>query len=218
MITQNYGSLFRVVAVDDHKEYLKPLAWFLQQIPDLHLVGLAHDGPTGIEIVRETRPDVVLMDLSLGPEMNGVEATRRILEEYPQIRILAYTGYGDPEMLIQALQAGVSGYYLKGAGEFEDLVDAIRKVAKGESVFMGNGIPQLKPLSDLETDAYDWESLAPNESRILELAARGISSAKISGLLGIKETTCGNYRRAIREKLGLEEWHQAVLAYAYRML
>lgn len=210
------GETIRLLIVDDHRVVAKALATCIaNQATDIALLGAAHDGEEAVEKACKIQPDVVLMDLAM-PHIDGVEATRRILAENPRVRVLAFTGYTNAEQVFQVIQAGAGGVYFKGTGEIQDLCEAIRSVARGETVFPDALFPQDKPPTRAQVPGMDWASLTPAEFRILDLAAKGYSDEKILALLGIKEGTYRNYRRSIREKLGVEHWHQAIVAYYNR--
>ncbi len=178
---------------------------------EITVAGMAHDGESAETMVRETQPDVVLMDLALLC-LDGVEATRRILAENPEVRILAFTGYTDSEMILKAIQAGLRGVCLK-ATTISDLVEAIRRVACGETVLPDAFVLTEAAPARAVVPRMEWASLSPVEIRILDLAAKGYNDDTIRSLLRIAQGTCRNYRRSIREKLGVDDWHQAVVAY-----
>ena len=121
----------RVVIADDHAVVRGGLEQLLATADDIDLVGIAADGVEAVEIVRRERPDVVLMDLSM-PTLDGVEATRRIVTEDPEARVVVLTSFGDDRHIADALHAGAVGYLLKHAGP-DELLDAIRAAARGDS-------------------------------------------------------------------------------------
>lgn len=203
----------RLLIVDDHREVIEPLAvWIFERAPDIDLVGMAHNGQMAVELARSLQPDVILMDLAL-PGLDGTEATRVITRENPGVRVLAFTGYACSDQVFRVIQAGAVGVYFKGQGSPDDLVEAIRCTIRGETVFpdeLGNREWVMHRPRAQETRLA---SLTPTEVRLLDLTSKGYGTDKILSLLKIKEGTYRNYRRSIREKLGVTTWAQAVVSY-----
>ncbi|CAG0945692.1 partial Transcriptional regulatory protein DegU, partial [Anaerolineae bacterium] len=124
-------SKIRILLVDDHTILREGLRAFLRYHADMEIVGEARNGVEAAALVKQLRPDVILMDIAM-PEMNGIEATRLICEKYPATKILILTQHEDPQYILQLLQVGASGYVLKDVLGI-DLVAAVRTVARGES-------------------------------------------------------------------------------------
>jgi DNA-binding NarL/FixJ family response regulator len=185
---------------------------------DLDIVGEAGDGAEAVDLARRLLPDVVLMDIRM-PRMDGVAATRAIVDARLPVRVLILTTLDLDEYVIGALRAGVSGFLVKDVPA-EDLVAAIRTVAAGEAVLA----PRiLKRLLDRFTDSLPGPAVAPpkalgalteREREVLVQLARGLSNAEIARALSVSETTIKTHVRRVLTKLGLRDRVQAVvLAY-----
>jgi len=125
----------RILLADDHTIVLQGLSRFLREQPDLEVVGQAKDGPTTVELARDLTPDVIIMDISM-PGLTGVEATRRIHSEKPDIRIIGLSMHASKRYVQEMYRAGASGYLLKDC-DFDDLIAAIHVVAAGGTYFAG---------------------------------------------------------------------------------
>src|SRR5918998_446944 len=123
----------RILVAEDHPLFRKGVISLLSSVPDFEVVGEATTGEEAVVRAEQLQPDVVLMDLQM-PEVNGIEATRRILQESPSIRVLVVTLFEDEDSVFMALRAGARGYVLKDADE-EEMVHAFRKMGKGEAIF-----------------------------------------------------------------------------------
>ncbi len=193
--------MIRVLLVDDHTILREGLRALLSYYPDIEVVGEAGDGAEAIECVKRFSPDVVLMDIAM-PGMNGLEATRRIHQEYPNTRILILTQYEDQPYVMPLLRAGASGYVLKRALG-ADLVHAIRLVAQGESfLYPPIASTVLKELCQSEEPtSRSGEGLTQREQEILRLVARGETSRQIAAALKISVKTVEWHRENIMRKL-----------------
>ena len=173
--------------------------------PDLVVVGEASNGVEGVEQARTLLPDVAVMDISM-PEMDGLEATRRIRQECPAVHVLILTVHAQEKYLFPVLKAGGAGYVLKSTVDTE-LLDAIRAVARGEAFLYPSATRMLledylAQLSNLPNhDAYD--SLSEREREVLKLLALGHTAAQIGARLSISPKTVETYRSRIMEKLNL---------------
>ncbi|RNL79458.1 response regulator [Nocardioides marmorisolisilvae] len=208
-------SQFTVVVVDDQKLLRAGFSVILRAERDLTVVGEASDGLEAIEVVRERRPDVVVMDVRM-PNMDGLEAARQILGEFPETRVLMLTTFDLDEYVYEAIRAGASGFLLKDVPG-EQLVDAVRTIARGESIIdpavTRRMIEQFaKPPAAPETPAFDV--LTAREADILKLLARGLSNAEIATELFVEETTVKTHVGKVLHKLGLRDRVQAVV-FAY---
>jgi len=207
-------SKIKVLLVDDHAILRAGLRALLETYPDIEVVGEASDGTEAVAQVRRLYPDVVLMDVAM-PGMNGLVATRYILEENPKTRILILTQYGNREYVLPLLQAGAAGYVLKQAAD-TDLITAIRTVYKGESFL-------YPPIAKLLLDAYTsqqsaedpYEQLTPREREVLIYVAQGYTNRQIADILHISPKTVDVHRTRLMKKLGLHNAAE-VARYALR--
>ncbi|GAB4443997.1 MAG: response regulator transcription factor [Anaerolineae bacterium] len=211
----------RLVLADDHAVVRSGTRELLEQQPDLKIVGEASDGEEAVRLAGELQPDVVVMDVRM-PRMTGVEATKKIKEIYPQVRILVLTAHDDDEYVFALLQAGANGYLLKTA-EIEDLVKAIRTVAAGQSALApevtgkvvaqftsGKGLPEA-----LEESEESYDGLTERELDILRRVGQGLSNKQIGKQLFISDRTVQAHLSNIFSKLGVSSRTEAVM-YAVR--
>ena len=210
----------RVALADDQRVVREGLELVLRMLPDVEVVGLAANGAEALELVGIAGPDVVLMDLRM-PEVDGVEATRRIRADHPDVQVVVLTTYADDESVFAALKAGARGYLTKDAGA-EEIGRAISRVAAGEALLdptvqarlldrldaaAGLGTPPAIPTSSA--------GLTTREVEVLALIARGLSNAEIAGRLVVEESTVKTHVNRIFAKTRVRDRAQAV-AYAYR--
>ena len=192
----------RLMLVDDHKMLREALRAILEKTGDFEVVAEADDGPAAIELARELSPDVVLMDIGL-VGMSGIEATRRILAQTPTVKVLALSTFADRRIMLQMLQAGASGYVVKSAGS-EELLQGIRAVARGETYLYAEATAALvDSLRKHSPQGVSSETLGRREREVLQLLARGKTSAQIAETLNIATGTVEVHRRNIMRKLDL---------------
>jgi DNA-binding NarL/FixJ family response regulator len=196
----NVPKTIRVLTVDDHALLRKGLAAVITAEPDLNLVGEASNGEDGVEKFRTHRPDVVLMDLQM-PVMNGIEATTRILSEFPDARIIVLTTYSGDAQVLRALRAGARAYLLKGHDR--ELVETIHAVHEGRK-----RIPP-EVAAELAEHAADDE-LSAREIEVLQLIAAGKSNKQIADVLFVAEATIKSRITNILSKLGASDRAHAV--------
>jgi DNA-binding NarL/FixJ family response regulator len=208
----------RVLLVDDQPLLRTGFRMVLGSEPDLTVVGEAGDGIEAVELARRLQPDVVLMDIRM-PRLDGVEATRRIVEAGLPTRVLVLTTFDLDEYVVGALRAGASGFVTKDVPA-EDLVDAIRVVAAGEAVVAPRVLRRL--LDQYAAHLPDPSTATPaavvgltdREQEVLVLIARGLSNAEIARELYVGETTVKTHVGHVLTKLGVRDRVQAVvLAY-----
>lgn len=191
----------RVVLVEDHQIVREGLRALLDGCDDVQVVAEASEGTTGVEIAKQHRPDVVVMDLNV-PGLNGVDATKAIRQALPDTRVLILSMYSTEEHVRPAIRAGAGGYLLKGSG-LSDLVAAIKAVASGNAFFS----PEVAKivLDDSRGAASGAErgaaELTPRERQVLELVAEGQSSPEIAKTLGLSVKTIEGHRGRIMAKL-----------------
>jgi DNA-binding NarL/FixJ family response regulator len=222
--------MIRVLIVDDQDIVRQGLGVILRHQPGIEVAGYAADGLEAIELVANRRPDVVLMDLKM-PRLNGIHATRRITEQYPEVKVVVLTTYDTDEWLFDAIRGGARGYLLKDS-DSQTLVAAIRGVVDGEvrldPAVAGKVLQEFKRLSALNPGqassalagdpgaslpAGPPESLTERELTILQRLAQGESNAEIAEALHLAEGTVKNYVSTIIGKLQANDrTHAAVLA------
>ncbi|MFF7631975.1 response regulator [Kitasatospora sp. NPDC008050] len=216
----------RVLLVDDQPLLRVAFTLVLDSQPDLAVAGEAEDGAQAVRLALEHRPDVVLMDVRM-PGMDGIEATRRIVEESPDTKVLIMTTFDLDEYAFAALRAGASGFMLKNAQPAE-LLSAIRSVAVGDAVVAPRITRRLLDTfaSQLPADGGSparaesaVEMLTARERSVLAQVARGLSNAEVAAELYLAEATVKTHVSRILLKLGLRDRVQAVVfAYENRLV
>lgn len=191
----------RVLVVDDHPVVRTGLGAVISLEPDFKLVGEAEDGAQAVAMVREQRPDVVLMDLRM-PRMDGVSAIRAIRTESPEVRVLALTTYDGDVSIHRALEAGARGYLLKDM-LLTEVVTAIRAVYRGERVIPA---PVAARLAEFTPRA----DLTEREVEVMQFAARGFSNREIASAIGRSDETVKLHLKNIFMKLGVADRTEAV--------
>jgi NarL family two-component system response regulator LiaR len=204
----------RVLVADDHAIVRKGIRALLATEPSIEVVGEAQNGQEAVDQAREVLPDVVLMDLVM-PEMDGLEATRRILEAQPKVRVLVLTSFASDDKVFPAIRAGAMGYLLKDSSP-EELTHAIEQVYLGESSLHPSIARKvLQQLAHPADTGPDREILTERETEVLQLLAQGRSNREIAGVLTISEATVRTHVSNILAKLNLCSRTQAAL-YALR--
>jgi DNA-binding NarL/FixJ family response regulator len=199
-------SQIRVVLVDDHAVVRRGLADLLASSPDIDVVGQAEDGSEAQEVVRATRPDVVVMDLQM-PRVDGVEATRAILSEDPTAQVLVLTSFSDQERIVAALDAGAVGYLLKDADP-DEVIEGVRAVGRGESPLHPRAARELLLA---RTRPNDKPQLTPREADVLRLVRLGLANKQIGRRLGISERTVKAHLTSAFQRIGVVDRTQAAL-------
>ena len=214
----------RVLAVDDQRVVREGLAMLLGLLPDVEVVGTAADGEQALTMAAELRPDVVLMDLRM-PRVDGVEATRRLRESAPAVKVVVLTTYADDRSVIDALRAGALGYLTKDAGAPE-IYHALRRVTSGQAaldpVIQRHLVDAIAagPDADEERSTVDGQSpsrygLTRREAEVLGLIAAGLSNAEIAARLVVSEATVKSHINHLLPKIGVRDRAQAV-SFAYQ--
>lgn len=189
----------RLLIAEDHKLVREGLRALLSEIEDIDIVAEVGDGADAVRQACDHGPDVVLMDVGL-PGLNGIEATRQIQRERPDIDVLVLTMHDDAQTVDRALRAGARGFVLKGGG-LETLREALRTIARGE-VYFDPGIAHYVLQGYLRGGgAQARDPLTPREREILQLIAEGNTSREIAARLGLKTKTIQNYRALVMDKL-----------------
>ena len=200
----------KIILVDDHEMVRLGLKSFLNLQPDVEVVGEAGNGLDGINLALELKPDVVVMDLVM-PEMSGVEATLKLLEEWKEAKILVLTSYLDNEKIYPVIEAGAKGYMLKTSSAAE-ILNAIQKVARGELAIETEVDKKIKA-HDMQPELH--EDLTARERDILRLLAKGYDNQTIADELFISLKTVKTHVANILAKLEVDDRTQAVV-YAFK--
>ena len=195
-----------VLLVDDHSLVRRGFRRMLEDEADMEVVGEAGDGESAIKLAKELRPQVVVMDCAL-PGMNGLQATREIMEEFPETAVLMLSMHTESTWVRQAIDSGAKGYVLKNALDLE-LGAAIRKVAAGETVFD----PTVEQRSALKGER---NALTPRELEVLQMIVDGKSNKEIATVLELSANTVAVHRANIMNTLGIHKTADLVV-YAIR--
>jgi DNA-binding NarL/FixJ family response regulator len=200
----------RVLIADDQTLFRAGLARLLDEDPRVEVVGQAADGLDAVKQTAKLKPDVILMDLKM-PGIDGIEATRQIMEADPTIKIVILTTFETDSQVIQALKAGARGYVLKDSSA-DAIVSSIVAVVSGERVMAGAVANRvLEMLTGASTPKEFYDGLTNREIEILKLLANGMANKQIAYRLKISEKTVRNHVSNTYEKLGIYDRSQAVL-------
>jgi len=204
------AAVTRVLVVDDHEMFSEALELLLGRQPDVELVGSARSADEAMQML-DASPDVVLMDLDM-PGTNGIEATRRIREVAPDVKIVLLTAVQSPEIIAEALSAGACGYVPKTRA-VDDLLDVVRRAASGEMVMPERDLAAV--IEQLQgTRASQGElalrRLTPRETEILQGLAAGETASQIAASLGISALTVQSHVKSVLAKLGVHSKIEAV--------
>jgi DNA-binding NarL/FixJ family response regulator len=212
------GNKIRVLIADDHAVVRQGLRIFINMQHDMEVLGEASNGNEAVYMSTELKPDVILLDL-LMPEMNGVEATRRILEGNPQARVLILTSFGEDDKVFPAIRAGAHGYLLKDV-QPSDLVQAIRETHQGKTqlhpdvarrLMMAVSEDTINKTAHFATSPKELELLTDREREVLDLIARGSTNREIAEKMVISEKTVKTHVSNLLDKLGLEDRTRAAI-------
>jgi len=191
----------RVLLADDHEIFVEGLCALLTKESELEIICRVSDGTEAVRLAREHKPDVVVMDLSM-PGMSGIEATRLIVAERPTVKVLCLSMHDDRGFVMGALNAGASGYVLKGSAK-EELLDAIRAVT-ADRVYLSPAVAgTVVDAAKSRIVAPAVEQLTEREREVVELLTQGQSTKEIAGNLHVSAKTVGTHRTHIMEKLGI---------------
>lgn len=214
MTDSDAGKPIRIMVVDDHRLFRDGLTALLEGASDTIVVGHAESGAEALERLEELAPDVVLMDIMM-PDMNGIDATRKILADHPEVHIVMLTMLQDDDSLFAAMCAGAHGYILKGADK-ADVLRTVRAVAQGEALF-GPVIAQrlttfFQHAKRKGASLSPFPQLTDREREVLDLIAEGLDNAQIASRLYISHKTVSNHISNIFAKLQLADRAQAIVA------
>jgi DNA-binding NarL/FixJ family response regulator len=203
-VTDGSAMVIRVLLVDDHSMFRETLRLLLDQDPTMEVVGELGDGTKIQEAVAQLRPDVVVMDVNM-PHVNGILATCTLLSQFPQVRVVALSGYGHKQFVMEMLDAGATAYVVKSSAG-KQLVHAIHSAAQGKTYLCPDAAATLVEVSrrGSSDSAQDKKRrLGRRETEVLRLLAQGSSSPQIGASLHISTSTVDVHRRNIMNKLEL---------------
>jgi two-component system, NarL family, nitrate/nitrite response regulator NarL len=207
----------RILLVDDHVLFRKGISRLIDSQPDLEVIAEAEDGYQAIKYAQRFKPDLILMDIHM-PDCDGQEATRAIVEEWPEAQIIMLTVSDDDQDLFTAIRNGAIGYLVKKI-EPEDLFARLRGVTQGEApitrVMASRILREFARVGTEGPSPDSTRSLTPREREVLQLVTKGMTNKEIGAQLHIAENTVKNHLRNILEKLHLQNRAQAA-AYAVR--
>lgn len=209
----------RIVLADDHAVLRVGLrAWLEDQGAELQIVGEAADGEAAIALVERLRPDLLVLDLSMGG-LGGMETTLELRHRGSRVPILILTQYSEPMVLRRVLEAGANGYVLKSA-RGEDLLSAVRSVAAGgtwiDPAVAGSLVSRALGRQETTSEEEAFEKLTPRERQVLKLVAEGLSNKEIASALDVAVKTVMAHRANLMDKLGIHN-HSKLVQLAIRM-
>jgi two-component system, NarL family, response regulator NreC len=194
----------KILLVDDHEIMREGVCALLRKYPDMDVVGQAADGRMAVDMVRELRPDVVIMDIGM-PNLNGIEATRQMITENPHLKVMALSTHSDGSVVAKMIKAGATGYMLKESA-FSELLDGLHTMAEGKT-YLCSKISKVvfadyvNLLTNPKSELID--GLTIREREILQLVAEGHTTKDIAKELHLSPKTVDSHREHIMEKLGV---------------
>jgi DNA-binding NarL/FixJ family response regulator len=197
--------MIRVLLADDHGLVRDGLGRLLSSVPDIEVVAAAANGAEAVQLAREHRPDVILMDLRM-PGMDGSEATRRLLEDDPAAQVVILTSFSERDEILTALDAGAIGYLLKDA-EPDELIRGVRAAAHGESPLAPKAARELLG----SRGSAPGSDLTDREREVLRLVTRGLPNKLIARELGISEKTVKAHLTTVFQRIGVTDRVQAAM-------
>ncbi len=198
---------FQVLLVDDHKIMRDGIKAILRHSDEFEVMAESESGTEAVQICRKKAPDIILMDIGL-PGLNGIETTTEILRHCPGVKIIILSMYDDENSVVSAIRSGARAFVLKKASDNNDLLDALRTVAKGGSYLspqVSDRLLQRIQKGDLNAPPTPspLESLSPREMQVLRLVAEGKTSKEIAVMLDLGLQTVRSYRKTMMKKLGV---------------
>lgn len=194
----------KILLVDNHKIMREGLRHLIQKLNNMEVIGEAGDGLTAVKKVKELSPDVVIMDVVM-PGLNGIEATRQIIAEAPQVKVIALSMYSERRFILEMFKAGASAYLIKD-GAFEELAQAIKSVC-GNQLYLSPAIVDediQDYIHNMRKIDFSYRSiLTKRQCQVLQLIAEGKTTKDIASLLDISIKTVETHRQKIKEKLGI---------------
>jgi DNA-binding NarL/FixJ family response regulator len=210
--------IIKILLVDDHAIVRQGLRSYIELQPDMQVIAEGGNGFEAVSLTSSTQPDVILLDL-LMPGLDGVEATRKIMQNHPQTRILILTSFGDDRQIFPAIRAGALGYLLKDI-QPQDLIKAIRDVMQGKPQLHPDIVRRLmtavtekdeKPVNIQHHLSSELQQLTEREREVLEQIARGLSNREIAEKMFISEKTVKTHVSNVLDKLGMEDRTRAAI-------
>ena len=192
----------RILIADDHGVVAEGLKSLAEAEPGIEVVGIVSDGREAVKHAKESRPDVIVMDMSM-PELNGADATRAILQNDPSCRVIVLSMYAEREYVRRALKAGAMGYVVKRSAA-KELVDAIRAVHAGQR-YLSPRVADVVIESGADEGDDLLARLSMREREVLQLLAEGNTGAEIARRLSLSQKTVETYRARLVEKLGIRD-------------
>ncbi len=205
--------MIRVVFVDDHEMVRIGVSSYLSAQPDIEVIGEAENGKKGVELALQLRPDIILMDLVM-KEMDGIEATRQIIEQWPEAKIIIVTSFLDDEKVYPALEAGATSYMLK-TSKASEIAKAVRATYQGQSILEPEVTGKMMMKMRKKSEHLPHEDLTSREMEILLLMAEGKTNQEIADELFIALKTVKTHVSNILSKLNVQDRTQAVI-YAFK--
>ena len=191
----------RLLIADDHGIVRSGLRLLLEREPDLEVVAEASDGAAARDLAIRERPDLAILDVRM-PKLTGLQATREIREQAPDVSVLILSMHDDERYLFEALKAGASGYVLKRQAD-EDLLDAVRAVERGEPFLTPDA--QRALIKDVLERGEDADELTPREQEVVKLVAEAHTNREIAEILHLSEKTVESHRANAMRKLGMRD-------------
>lgn len=205
--------MIKVVFVDDHEMVRIGVSSYLSAQADIDVVGEASDGKEGVQLAFELRPDIILMDLVM-KEMDGIQATKEIIREWPEAKIIIVTSFLDDDKVYPALEAGAVSYMLK-TSKASEIAEAVRKTHNGQSILEPEVTGKMMTRMRQKTVSHPHEELTNRELEILLLMTQGKTNQEIADELFIALKTVKTHVSNILSKLGVQDRTQAVI-YAFK--